>query len=146
MNGYTIVDPPSVVSTHLTEAIKRHAHTLLGREETKQLVEHLKESYPILVEEVTPEPLEIGDIQKILAKLLKENISIRNLPIIFETIADFAKMTNDTALLTEYVRQSLAAQITNQYVQDHTILKVITLSSLDEDSIVNIILQTEHEK
>src|SRR5690625_6096045 len=85
MNGYTIVDPPSVVSTHLTEAIKRHAHTLLGREETKQLVEHLKESYPILVEEVTPEPLEIGDIQKILAKLLKENISIRNLPIIFRS-------------------------------------------------------------
>ena len=144
MNGYTIVDPPSVVSTHLTEAIKRHAHTLLGREETKQLVEHLKESYPILVEEVTPEPLEIGDIQKILAKLLKENISIRNLPIIFETIADFAKMTNDTALLTEYVRQSLAAQITNQYVQDNTVLKVITLSPQVEEIIADSIQQTEH--
>ena len=100
LSGYTVVDPPSVVSTHLTETIKKHAHELLGREETKQLMDHLKESYPILVEEVTPEPLSIGDIQKVLAKLLKERVSIRNLPIIFETLADFAKLTNDTDLLS----------------------------------------------
>lgn len=144
MNGYTIVDPPSVVSTHLTEVIKRHAHTLLGREEAKQLVEHLKETYPILVEEVTPEPLEIGVIQKILANLLKENISIRNLPIIFETIADFSKLTGDTALLTEYVRQSLAAQITKQYVQNDMALKVITVSPQVEELLADNIQQTEH--
>ena len=73
--------PPSVVSTHITEVLKRHAHELLGRQETKQLIDHLKETYPILVEEVTPNPLSIGDVQKVLAKLLRENVSIRNLPL-----------------------------------------------------------------
>ena len=113
--GYTVVDPPSVVSTHITEIIKTNAYDLLGRQETKQLIDHLKESYPILVEEVTPTPLSVGEVQKVLAKLLKENVSIRNLPIIFETLADFGKVTSDTDLLTEYVRQALARQITNQY-------------------------------
>lgn len=144
LSGYTVVDPPSVVSTHITEAIKQHAHTLLGRQETKQLIDHLEESYPILVEEVTPEPLSVGDIQKVLAKLLKENVSIRNLPVIFETLADFAKMTNDTDLLTEYVRQSLAAQITNQYVDDNLALKVITVSNNVEKVVADHIQQTEH--
>src|SRR5690625_2214545 len=142
--GYTIVDPPSVVSTHITEVIKRHAHILLGRQETKQLIDHLEEDYPILVEEVTPEPLSIGDIQKVLAKLLEENISIRNLPVIFETLADFAKMTNDTALLTEYVRQALSAQITNQYVNEDRSLKVISVSPKVEEMIIGNIQQTEH--
>ena len=85
--GYTVVDPPSVVSTHITEIIKTNAYDLLGRQETKQLIDHLKEQYPILVEEVTPNPLSIGEVQKVLAKLLKENISIRNLPVIFETLS-----------------------------------------------------------
>src|SRR5690606_7816400 len=116
--GYTVVDPPSVVSTHLTEVLKQYAHDLLGRQETKQLIDHLKESYPIVVEEVTPEPLSIGDVQKVLAKLLKERVSIRNLPVIFETLADFCKLTTDPDVLTEYVRQALGKQITNQYKQD----------------------------
>src|SRR5690625_1190008 len=142
--GYTIVDPPSVVSTHITEVIKQHAHTLLGRQETKQLIDHLEEEYPILVEEVTPEPLSVGDIQKVLAKLLKEKISIRNLPIIFETLADFSKLTNDTILLTEYARQSLSAQITKQYVDDNLALKVITVGPKVEEMISNHVQQTEH--
>ncbi|MFU0790966.1 flagellar biosynthesis protein FlhA [Virgibacillus proomii] len=144
LSGYTVVDPPSVVSTHLTETIKKHAHELLGREETKQLIDHLKESYPILVEEVTPEPLSIGDIQKVLAKLLKERVSIRNLPIIFEILADFAKLTNDTDLLTEYVRQALSSQITKQYTEDNQSLKVVTLSPKAEKAIAESIQQTEH--
>src|SRR3954454_22477815 len=94
MLGYTVVDPPSVVSTHLTEIIRANAHELLGRQETKQLIEHLRETAPILVEEVTPNPLSIGDVQKVLAKLLKEKVSIRNLPIIFETLADYGKMSS----------------------------------------------------
>lgn len=142
--GYTVVDPPSVVSTHLTEVIKQHAHSLLGRQETKQLIDHLKESYPILIEEVTPEPLAVGDIQKVLAKLLKENVSIRNLPVIFETLADFAKLTNDTDLLAEYVRQSLSAQITREYAQEDMSLKVITVSGKVEKLIAENIQQTEH--
>ncbi|WP_117169693.1 flagellar biosynthesis protein FlhA [Paraliobacillus sediminis] len=144
LSGYTVVDPPSVVSTHITEIIKKHAHLLLGRQETKQLIDHLKESYPILVEEVTPEPLSIGDVQKVLAKLLREHVSIRNLPIIFETLADFGKMTNDTDLLGEYARQALSAQITKQYVQDEQGLKVITVAGEVEQMISDHIQQTEH--
>lgn len=142
--GYTVVDPPSVVSTHLTEELKKHAHILLGRQETKELIDHLQEDYTILVEEVTPNPLSVGDIQKVLAKLLQENISIRNLPVIFETLADYSKMTNDTDLLTEYVRQSLSVQITKQYVSENNYLKVITTSVEVENLLTKHVQQTEH--
>jgi len=144
LSGYTVVDPASVVSTHITEVIKHHAHTLLGRQETKQLIDHLQESYPILVEEVTPEPLSVGDVQKVLAKLLKEQVSIRNLPVIFETLADFSKLTNDTDLLGEYVRQALSPQITKQYANEEMSLKVITVSGKTEKLIAENIQQTEH--
>jgi flagellar biosynthesis protein FlhA len=142
--GYTVVDPPSVVSTHITEIIKMNAHDLLGRQETKQLIDHLQDSYPILVEEVTPNPLSVGEIQKVLAKLLKENVSVRNLPVIFETLADFAKVTSDTDILTEYVRQALARQITNQFSQQNESLKVVTVSGKVEKVIADGIQQTEH--
>ncbi|WP_079709463.1 flagellar biosynthesis protein FlhA [Paraliobacillus ryukyuensis] len=144
LSGYTVVDPPSVVSTHITEVIKQHAHLLLGRQETKQLIDHLKESYPILVDEVTPEPLSIGDVQKVLAKLLREQVSVRNLPVIFETLADFGKMTNDTDLLGEYARQALASQITKQYAQDERALKVITVAGEVEQMIADHVQHTEH--
>ncbi|KIL44903.1 flagellar biosynthesis protein FlhA [Jeotgalibacillus soli] len=142
--GYTVVDPPSVVSTHITELIKSYAHDLLGRQETKQLIDHIKETYPILVEEVTPSPLSVGDVQKVLAKLLKENVSIRNLAIIFETLADYARHTTDTEVLTEYTRQALARQITSQYAQSGGMLKVITLSGRVEKLVADHIQQTEH--
>ncbi|MGM0844614.1 MAG: flagellar biosynthesis protein FlhA [Bacillota bacterium] len=142
--GYTVVDPPSVVSTHITEVIKNNAHELLGRQETKQLIDHLSESYPILVEEVTPNPLSIGEVQKVLSKLLKENVSIRNLPIIFETLADYGKMSSDTDLLAEYVRQALARQITAQYADQGGSLKVVTLSGRVEKMIADAVQQTEH--
>ncbi|WP_144787228.1 flagellar biosynthesis protein FlhA [Lysinibacillus fusiformis] len=142
--GYTVVDPPSVVSTHLTEIIRANAHELLGRQETKQLIDHLRETHPILVEELTPAPLSTGEIQKVLGKLLRENVSVRNLPIIFETLADYAKVTSDTDILTEYVRQSLARQITAQYVGDSSALKVITVSGKVEKMIADSIQQTDH--
>src|SRR5690606_34790739 len=142
--GYTVVDPPSVVSTHLTEIIRMNAHELLGRQETKQLIDHLRETYPILVEELTPSPLSIGEIQKVLAKLLQENVSIRNLPIIFETLADYSKLTSDPDILTEYVRQGLARQITSQYVSGQPALKVITVPAKLEKLIADSIQQTEH--
>ncbi|MFY0517157.1 flagellar biosynthesis protein FlhA [Lysinibacillus sphaericus] len=144
MFGYTVVDPPSVVSTHLTEMIRANAHELLGRQETKQLIDHLRETHPILVEELTPAPLSTGEIQKVLGKLLRENVSVRNLPIIFETLADYAKLTSDTDILTEYVRQSLARQITSQYVGDSSSLKVITVSGKVEKMIADSIQQTDH--
>ncbi|MGM9924116.1 MAG: flagellar biosynthesis protein FlhA [Bacillus sp. (in: firmicutes)] len=142
--GHTVVDPPSVVSTHITEVIKANAHILIGRQETKQLVDHLNETSPILVEEVTPNPLSVGEVQKVLSKLLKEKISIRNLPVIFETLADYGKMTNDTDLLTEYVRQNLARQITQQYLNNADSLKVITISGKVEKMVADSIQQTEH--
>ncbi len=142
--GYTVVDPPSVVSTHITEVIKNNAHELLGRQETKQLIDHLKESYPILADEVTPAPLSVGEVQKVLGKLLRENVSVRNLPIIFETLADYGKVTSDTDLLAEYARQALARQITNQYSQEGEALKVITVSGRIEKLIAEGIQQTEH--
>ncbi|GAB1806541.1 flagellar biosynthesis protein FlhA [Priestia megaterium] len=144
MFGYTVVDPPSVVSTHITEVIKSYAHELIGRQETKQLIDHTKETYPILIEEVTPNPLSVGDIQRVLAKLLKENVSIRNLSIIFEVLADYGKMTSDTDLLTEYVRQGLARQITSQYTVQEGLLRVLTLSGKVEKTMAEAVQQTEH--
>lgn len=144
LSGYTVVDPPSVVSTHLTEVIKDHAHELLGRQETKQLIDHLQESDPILVEEVTPEPLTIGDIQKVLAKLLRENVSIRNLPVIFETLADFSRLSNDAELLGEYCRQALSVQITEQFTGGNAVLPVVTLAGGVEKTFAEHIQQTEH--
>ena len=108
------------------------------------MIDNLKETSPILVEEVTPTPLNIGDVQKVLAKLLKENVSIRNLPVIFEVLADYGKVTVDTDLLTEYVRQALNKQITNQYVVPGETLKVVTLSGKIEKLIADHIQQTEH--
>ncbi|SDM64886.1 flagellar biosynthesis protein FlhA [Fictibacillus solisalsi] len=144
MSGYTVVDPPSVVSTHLTEVLKKYAHELIGRQETKQLVDHMRETYPSLVEEVTPDPLSVGEIQKVLSKLLKEKISIRNLLVIFETLADFGKMSRDVDLLTEYVRQALSRQISKQYRTENEPLKVITLGAGVEKRIADHVQQTEH--
>lgn len=115
--GYTVVDPPSVVATHLTELIKKHAHELLGRQETKALVDNLRENYSALVDELIPSLLSIGDVQKVLAKLLREKISIRDMVTIFETLADYGTYTKDPDVLTEYVRQSLSRQITQQFSQ-----------------------------
>lgn len=144
LSGYTVVDPPSVVSTHLTEIIKRHAHELLGRQETKQLVDHLKESYPTLIDDVTPNPLSIGEVQKVLSNLLKEKVSIRNLPTIFETLADYGQMTKDTDLITEYVRQALSRQITKQYANAGEPLYVVTMSGSVEKIVADGVQQTEH--
>src|SRR5690606_29292402 len=105
MLGYTVVDPPSVIATHLTEIIKRHAHELTGRQEVQTIIEKVKENYPAIVEELVPKVMTIGEIQKVVANLLKEGISIRDMVTILETLADYAPTTNDTDILTEYVRQ-----------------------------------------
>lgn len=144
MAGYTVVDPPSVVSTHLTEVLRRHAYELVGRQEVKQLVDHLKERYPALVEAVTPDPLSLGDIQKVLVNLLKEKLSIRNLPVIFEGLADYGQLTKDSGLLTEYIRQALSRQITEQFTHAGEVLKVLTLSPALERKISDSVQKTEH--
>lgn len=143
MSGYTVVDPPSVVATHLTEVIKKYAHELIGRQETKALVESVKETFPALVEELIPSILSIGDVQKVLSKLLKEKISIRDLVTIFETLADYGKFTKDPDVLTEYVRQSLSRQITQQYASPSEPLKVITVSPSVEKKIAEAVQQSD---
>ncbi|UQZ32101.1 flagellar biosynthesis protein FlhA [Paenibacillus sp. PK3_47] len=143
LSGYTVVDPPSVVATHLTELIKRYGHELLGRQETKQLVDNLRENYPVLVDELIPSVLAVGDIQKVLAKLLREKISVRDLVTIFETLADYGTYTKDPDILTEYVRQSLSRQITQQYSQTGETLRVITVGPNLEKKISESVQQTE---
>lgn len=143
MSGYTVVDPPSVVATHLTETLKKHAADLLGREETKQLVEHLKETHPVLVEDVTPSVLSIGDVQKVLRHLLKEHVSIRNLPLLFETMADYGKVTKDADILGEYCRQGLARQLTDQVSPPDGPLYVVTLGGQTEQLIQDAVQKTE---
>lgn len=142
--GYVIIDPPSVVSTHLTEVIKRHAHELIGREEVKALVDHMRESSPAVVEELIPQQLTLGEVQKVLAKLLKEKISIRNLVTILETLSDFAPSTKDPEILTEYVRQSLSRQITQQFSPQGEALKVLTVGASVEKKFANSIQRSEH--
>ncbi|QZN73566.1 flagellar biosynthesis protein FlhA [Paenibacillus sp. DR312] len=141
--GYTVVDPPSVVATHLTELIKKHAHELLGRQETKALVDNLRENYSALVDELIPSLLSIGDVQKVLAKLLREKISIRDMVTIFETLADYGTYTKDPDVLTEYVRQSLSRQITQQFSQKGETLRVITVGPGLEKKIADSVQQSD---
>ncbi|MDE0584555.1 FHIPEP family type III secretion protein, partial [Planococcus sp. A6] len=143
MAGYAIVDPPSVVSTHLTEIIKRHAHELVGRQEVKSLIENIRDSSPAVVEELIPNLMSIGEVQKVLMKLLKEKVSIRNLLVVLETLADYAPQTKDVDLLTEYVRQALARQITRQYAPDNEALKVITAGASLEKKFADSVHRTE---
>ncbi|MEH7087344.1 FHIPEP family type III secretion protein, partial [Neobacillus drentensis] len=141
--GYTVVDPPSVVATHLTEIIKKHAHELIGRQETKALVDNVKETYPVLVDELIPNVLTVGDIQKVLAKLLREKISIRDLVTIFETLADYGNYSKDPEVLTEYVRQSLSRQITQQFTSQGETLRVITVGPALEKKIAESVQSSE---
>ena len=140
--GYTVVDPPSVLATHLTQVLKEHAHELLGRQETKMLLDGLKEEYSAVVNELVPDLMTIGEVQKVLQNLLREGIPIRNLVTILETLADSATITKDTSYLTEYVREGLARQISQMYLEDG-ILSVLTLDPQWEEAIAAGMEQTE---
>ena len=113
--GYTVVDPPSIIATHLTEIIRSHIDELLTRQDVQNLVNNLKESNPVLVDELVPKLLGLGEVQKVLQNLLREGISIRDLLTIFETLADHAQTTRDTDVLTEYTRQALKRAIATKY-------------------------------
>ena len=141
--GYTVVDPPSIIATHLTEIIRQYLAELLTRQDVQNLVNNVKESNPSLVEELVPKLLGLGDIQKVLQNLLKEGISIRDLVTIFETLADHAATTRDTDILTEYVRQSLKRAITNKYFPMNETTSVVTLDPKLEQEIMSSVKQTE---
>lgn len=142
MYGYTVVDPPSIIATHLTEIIKRYAHELLGRQDVKKLIDNVKETHPALVEELMPNQMALGEVQKILANLLKEGVSIRNLVTILETLADHISITRDPDLLTEYVRQGLGRAISKQFITN-TPAKVLTLDKNLEKRIMDSLQQNE---
>ncbi len=141
--GYTVVDPPSIIATHLTEVIKQHLDELLTRQDVQNLIDNIKDNNKTLVDELVPKLLSVGDIQKVLQNLLREGISIRDLITIFETLADYAATSRDTDILTEYVRQSLKRAISNKYFGDQNITTVITLDPKVEQLIMGSIKQTE---
>jgi flagellar biosynthesis protein FlhA len=141
--GYTVVDPPSIIATHLTEVIREHIAELLTRQDVQNLINNLKESNPALVDELVPKLLGLGEVQKVLQNLLSEGISIRDLLTIFETLADYAPTTRDTDILTEYVRQSLKRAISNKYFQPNETTSVITLDPKLEQEIMANVKQTE---
>ncbi len=141
--GYTVVDAPSIIATHLTEIIRTHIAELLTRQDTQNLVNNLKESNPVLVDELVPKMLGLGDVQKVLQNLLSEGISIRDLLTIFETLADHANGTRDTDVLTEYVRQALKRAISNKYFPANEVTSVVTLDPKIEQEIMSSVKQTE---
>lgn len=141
--GYTVVDPPSIIATHLTEVIKSHLAELLTRQDVQGLINNVKENNPTLIEELIPKLLNVGEIQKVLQNLLSEEISIRDLVTIFETLADHAAVTRDTDVLTEYVRQSLKRAISNKYFPSNETTSVVTLDPKTEQEIMNSVKQTE---
>ena len=141
--GYTVVDPPSIIATHLTEIIRSHLADLLTRQDVQNLINNVKDANETLISELVPKMLSVGEIEKVLQNLLAEGISIRDLVTIFETLADYATTTHDTDVLTEYVRQSLKRAISNQYFFFNETTSVITLDPKVEQEIMNAVKQTE---
>jgi flagellar biosynthesis protein FlhA len=141
--GYTVVDLAAVMTTHLSEIVKRHGPEFLGRQEVQQLLDNLKESHPKVVEELVPNYLSLGGVVKVLQNLLREQIPIRDLLLILETLADWAPATKDLDLLTEHVRQALARTITKMNQTQDGILPVLTLDHGIESAIADAVQQTE---
>lgn len=139
--GYTVVDPPSIIATHLTEIIKRNASSILGRQEVQAITDTIRKDYPAVVDEVM-KICNLGEIQKVLQGLLREQVSIRNMVVILETLADYRPITKDTTVLVEKVRQALSRQICLQYVDDARILHVLTIEPALVQKIVEARVDT----
>lgn len=137
--GLTVVDPTTIIVTHITETIKERAYELLGRQETKEIVDTLKEKYPTVVEELVPDLMNVGEIQKVLQSLLKERIAIKDLVTIFESLADNSRLTKDTEILTEHVRFALNRVISNMFVDEDKRIVVVTLSPKLEEMLTKSI-------
>ena len=141
--GYTVVDPPSIMATHLTEVIRGHINELLTRQDVQNLINNIEESHPTLISELVPKLLSIGEVQKVLQNLLREQISIRDLVTILETLADYSPTTRDIDVLTEYVRQSLKRAISSKYFPEGDLTSVVTLDPKVEQEIMDSVKQTE---
>jgi len=137
--GYTVVDSTTVVATHISEIVKRHAHELVGRQELQQLLDNLSATAPKVVEELIPSQLNLGTVLRVVKNLLREGISIRDLRTILETLADYTSITKDPDVLTEFVRQSLGRFIVDQFKLEDGTLCLATLSREVEDLIAEAI-------
>lgn len=141
--GYTVVDPTSVLATHITETIKKYAPDILDREIVKELIENIKKDYSVIVEEVYPKKFDLGEIQTVMQNLLSEGVSIRNLPLILEAIADAAKLTTNLETLSEYVRSGIARQISNSLQGFDGKLRVLTLNPELEENLRGALQETD---
>ncbi len=140
--GYTLIDPVSVMITHWSEIMKRYAHELLSRQDVSTMLDNVKKTNPIVVDDIIPKVISVGYLQKILANLLKEGIPIRDLETILETIGDHSNVLKDTDIITEYVRQSLKRTITHRFAEANS-LRVITLDTQIEDLIVSSVKKSD---
>jgi flagellar biosynthesis protein FlhA len=144
MAGHTVVDAPTVLATHLTEIIKSQAHEMLSRQDVKTLIDHARELSPAVVDELVPDLLTIGNVQKVLSNLLKERVSIKNLSAILESLADHAVLTKDLDRLTEHARHTLARQIVHPLLDEKRMLSVLTLEPRIEQMILDNIRPSEY--
>jgi flagellar biosynthesis protein FlhA len=143
MAGYTVVELPAVLATHITEIIKYHANMLLTRQDVQRLIDTVKESHNAVVEELIPSILSIGEVHKVLQNLLRERVSIRDLPKILETMADVAKKNKNTEILTEYIRNALAPQLCEAYKNADGIIPVFTIDPNLEAKLEGSVQETE---
>ena len=142
LSGYTVVDPISVLATHLTEVVKSHCDELLGRQDVQTLIDSVKQDHPAVVSELVPSMMSVGDIQKVLVCLLRERVSVRDLVTIMETLADSAAFTKDPEILGEYVRRALSRNISRQYIMNN-VLTCITLEPQTENMIVGSVQHSD---
>lgn len=140
--GYTLIDPVSVMITHWSEIMKRYAHELLSRQDVNTMIENVKKSNPIVVDDLIPKVISVGYLQKVLANLLKEGVPIRDMETILETLGDHTNVLKDIDIATEYVRQSLKRTITHRFAEANS-LRVITLDTQIEDMIVSAVKKNE---
>jgi flagellar biosynthesis protein FlhA len=140
--GYTVVNHSAVIATHVTEVIRSHANEILGRQEVQGLLDKAARTHPKVVEELVPSLMSLGAVQKVLQNLLKERVSIRDLQTVLETLADYATMTKDTDLLTEYVRMNLARQISKSHAGADSSIQALALSQEIEEAISKSIHET----
>jgi len=143
--GYTVVDPTTVLITHFTEIIKKYCHELLDRQEVQSLLDNLRKTHPRVVDDLIPNVLSLGIVQKVLQNLLKEQVPIRDLVSILETLADYAPITKDPDILTEYVRERLSRYIVKQYQTEDGTLPAVMLDQEVEEVIKKGIEQAEHQ-
>jgi flagellar biosynthesis protein FlhA len=142
--GYTVVDLPSVITTHISEVVRRDGYEFLGRQEVQRLLDKVSETNPKVVEELVPAHLSLGSLQKVLQNLVREQVSIRDMLTILETLADYTAVTKDTDLLTEYVRQRLARSLTKPYVGKNRVLRVLSVGAGLEEAVGSGISQSEY--